>query len=81
MSPTQTIQILSLLANQLTSSQNPMQLMKAMFAKNPNMKKALEMAEGKSPEELQALVQNMANNSNISYEQLINVGKQFGLLK
>lgn len=55
---------------------NPMQLMSQMAANNPQMAQAMQMIQGKSPEQLQQMAMNMARDNNIDLGQL---AQQLGL--
>lgn len=46
--------------NQLKSNPNPMQVMQTMFGDNPQFKRAMEVAQGKSPAEMQKTFMNFA---------------------
>ena len=66
------MQILSMLQN----AQNPMGLMQQMFGNNPQFNQIMQIAQGKSPQELEQYVRNLAQSQNIDLNQLAN---QFGL--
>lgn len=63
----------------LNGSQNPMGMMQQMFGNNPMMSRAMQMSQGKSPQELQQVVMNLAQQRGISQEQLQQMMNQFGL--
>ena len=60
----------------LQKSQNPMALMQQIFGNNPQFNQIMQIAQGKSPQELEQYVRNLAQSQNIDLNQLAN---QFGL--
>ena len=58
------------------SGGNPMQMLSQMAQGNPQMAQAMQMLEGKSSEQIQQMVQNMANQNGIDLNAL---AAQFGL--
>lgn len=75
MFPQQMMQLMGMLQN----SNNPMALMQSMFGNNPIMQRAMQMGQGKSPEELQKTALNLAQQKGMSPEQLNQFLSQFGL--
>lgn len=67
------------LMGQLQSSSNPMALMQNMFGNDPIMQRAIQMGQGKSPEQLQQTVRNLARQKGMSDAQLNQFLSQFGL--
>ncbi len=67
------------LMGQLQSSTNPMALIQNMFGDNPIMQRAMQMGQGKSPEQLQQTVRNLAQQKGMSTDQLNQFLSQFGL--
>lgn len=67
------------LMGQLQSSSNPMSLMQNMFGNDPIMQRAIQMGQGKSPEQLQQTVRNLARQKGMSDAQLNQFLSQFGL--
>lgn len=57
---------------------NPMQLMN-MFGNNPMMSQAQKMLEGKSPQEMQNTIINIARQKGIDENQLRQMANQFGI--
>ena len=55
---------------------DPMQILSQMAQTTPQMGQAMKMLEGKSPEQIKGMVQNMANQSGIDLNAL---AAQFGL--
>lgn len=65
--------------NMMKNANNPMALMQQMSANNPQMQMALKMANGKNPQEIQQVIQNVCQQKGISQEQLQQMASQFGL--
>lgn len=59
---------------------NPMlnQMLMQSFGNNPNFNRAMQMLQGKTPEQLQQTVMNLAQNQGISKEQLQQIAGQYG---
>lgn len=59
---------------------NPMlnQMLMQSFGNNPNFNRAMQMLQGKTPEQLQQTVMNLAQNQGISMEQLQQIASQYG---
>lgn len=56
-----------------------MGLMKQFAGQNPLMSRAMQMGQGKSPEQMQTLVRNLAKQKGMNDEQLNQFLSQFGL--
>lgn len=65
--------------NQLKSNPNPMQVMQTMFGDNPQFKRAMEVAQGKSPTEMQKTFMNFAQQSGVNPNQVQQMLSQFGI--
>lgn len=65
--------------NQIRGSQNPMQMMQAMFGNNPNFNRALQMTQGKTPAEMETVMKNLCQNSGMDFNQIQQTFSQFGL--
>lgn len=63
----------------LQSSNNPMALMQNMLGGNPLFQRAMQMGQGKSPEQLQQVVKNLAQQRGMNEQQLNQFLSQFGL--
>ena len=64
------------LIGMLQNAQNPMAMMQQLFGNNPQFKQVMQMAQGKSPQELEQYVRNLYQ----SQGQDINaMASQFGL--
>lgn len=59
------------------SGGNPMQILSQMAQSNPQMGQAMKMLEGKNPQQIQQMVQTMADQNGIDLNAL---AKQFGLM-
>lgn len=64
--------------NMIQSGGNPMQLMN-MFGNNPMMGQAQKMLQGKSPQEMQQTIINIAKQKGIDENQLKQMANQFGI--
>lgn len=69
------MQIMGMMQN----SNNPMGLMQNMFGSSPVFQKVMQMAQGKSPEEIQQIVRNIASQQGMNEQQLGQFVNQFGL--
>lgn len=72
MNPMQLIQMLQ-------SSGNPQMMMQNMFGNNPMFQRAMQMGQGKSPEQMQQTVINLAKQRGMSNEDLSKFLSGFGL--
>ena len=54
----------------MRSGQNPMMLMQRMAMNDPRVAQAMRIVQGKSPQELQTIAQNMAQERNIDLGEL-----------
>lgn len=59
------------------SGGNPMQILSQMAQSNPQMGQAMQMLQGKSPQQIQQMVQTMADQNGVDLNAL---AKQFGLM-
>lgn len=50
-----------------------------MCGNNPALNRAMEMAEGKTPAELESTVKNLCAQSGIDFEQMKNMMKSMGM--
>lgn len=69
------MQIIAMLQN----NQNPMGLLQQMAGSNPIMQRTMQMVQGKSPEQIQQIIRNVARSNNMSEEQLQQFVSQFGM--
>ena len=56
--------------NILSQAKNPMGLLQQMSSKNPQLKRVLEVVNGKSPQELRQYVENTAKTQGVDLTQL-----------
>ena len=63
----------------LQSSQNPNMLMEKMMAQNPLLSRAMQMAQGKNPQELAMIARNLAKQQGINDQQFAQLLGQFGI--
>lgn len=64
------------LIGMLQNSQNPMGLMQQLLGSHPQFQQIMQIARGKSPQELEQYVRNLAQGQNVDLKQL---ASQFGL--
>lgn len=62
--------------DQISQTQNPMQMMLQMFGNNPAMNRAIQMSQGKTEEQMKETVKNLGKQAGIDVEQMANM---FGL--
>ena len=67
------------LVGQLKAINNPLGLMQQMFGNNPMLGTAMKMSEGKSPEQMKAIVQNLCKEKGIDFANIANIASQFGI--
>jgi hypothetical protein len=65
----------------LSNSNNPRAQMDAMFANNPKYAEFKQKFEGKSDQEIIQYFNNALGEQGISLNNLINMARQFGLIK
>jgi hypothetical protein len=53
--------------------------MQQMFGNNPMLGTAMKMSEGKSPEQMKAIVQNLCKEKGIDFANIANIASQFGI--
>ena len=63
----------------LQYSQNPSMLMEKMMAQNPLLSRAMQMAQGKNPQELAMIARNLAKQQGINDQQFAQLLGQFGI--
>lgn len=67
------------LIQMMSGNPNPQALMQQMFAGNPVFSRAMEMSKGKSPEQMQQMIRNVAKARGMDDAQLNQFVGQFGL--
>lgn len=65
------------LVNLARNGGNPMALIQQMAGRNPQMQQAMQMVQGKTPEQLKQMAENMAKERGMTVEQ---VAKNIGLM-
>ena len=63
----------------LNNSGNPEAMLNQMAANNPTMQRAMQMVQGKSDKEIQAIVLNLARQRGITDQQLGGLMDMLGL--
>ena len=69
------MQLMGLLQN----SQNPSMLMESLMAQNPLLSRAMQMGQGKNPQELAMIARNLAKQQGINDQQFAQLLGQFGI--
>lgn len=64
---------------QLQNSSDPFKMMNQMFGNNPMFNRAMQMGKGKSPEEIQQIIRNLAKQRGLNEEQLNQFLASFGM--
>lgn len=64
------------LVQAMQKGRNPINLMQAMAQQNPQVAQALQMMQGKSPQQLQSMAQNMARERGVDLNQML---RQIGI--
>ena len=54
-------------------------MMQQMFSGDPTFTRAMQMAQGKSPQQVEQIVRNLCQERGINYEQLKQNFSQFGM--
>lgn len=58
---------------------NPMQMFKSMYGNNPMFQRAMQMAEGKSEDEIKQVINNVCQQRGVNVQQALGMFKsQFG---
>lgn len=65
--------------NMMMGSGDPMQMLQQTFGQNPNFQRAMQMAQGKSPQQLQQIVSNLAQQRGMSMQELQQMAGQMGI--
>ena len=63
----------------LQYSQNPNMLMEKMMAQNPLLSRAMQMGQGKNPQELAMIARNLAKQQGMNDQQFAQLLSQFGI--
>ena len=62
----------------LGNSRNPMAMMQQMLGNNSQFNRAMQMANGKTPQEIEIVMQNLCKEKGIDFEQFKSTFNQFG---
>lgn len=65
------------LVNLARNGENPMTLIQQIAGQNPQMRQALSMVQGKTPDQLKQMAENMAKERGVTVEQ---IAKNIGLM-
>lgn len=65
-----------MLVQAMNNGGNPMQLIQQMAEQNPQIAQAFQMMQGKSPQQLQQMAQNMARERGVDLNQML---RQMGI--
>lgn len=63
----------------ITKSNNPQQMAQNMFGQNPAYQRAVQMTQGKSPQEIQEIAKNLCNQRGIDFNQIIKQIESMGI--
>lgn len=83
--PMQMIQMMMNMANSGNNTQSIDMLKNIMnnnqgeIQNSPNYQRAVEMMNGKSPQEKEQIIKNMCQNMGVDYNQALNMAKMMGL--
>ena len=69
------MQLMGLLQN----SQNPSMLLESLMAQNPLLSRAMQMGQGKNPQELAMIARNLAKQQGMNDQQFAQLLSQFGI--
>lgn len=64
---------------QIMGSMNPMQMMSQMFGNNPMFQRAMQMAQGKSPQELQEVARNLCQQRGVQFDNAVQQMRKIGV--
>lgn len=64
------------MVRQITGAQNPMQMMMQLSQHNPALDQAMQMMNGKTPDQMRQMVNNMARQRGVDLNQL---ARQMGI--
>ena len=63
----------------LQSSQNPNMFIEKLMSQNPLLSRAMQMGQGKNPQELAMIARNLAKQQGINDQQFAQLLGQFGI--
>ena len=64
--------LLAAMMQMMRSGGNPMYLLQQMAAQDPQVSQAMRMIQGKSPQQLRSMAENMAKERGVSLESMAN---------
>ena len=64
--------LLAAMMQMMRSGGNPMYLLQQMAAQDPQLSQAMRMIQGKSPQQLRSMAENMAKERGVSLESMAN---------
>ena len=64
--------LLAAMMQMIRSGGNPMYLLQQMAAQDPQVSQAMRMIQGKSPQQLRSMAENMAKERGVSLESMAN---------
>lgn len=64
--------LLAAMMQMMRSGGNPMYLLQQMAAQDPQVSQAMRMIQGKSPQQLRSMAENMAKERGVSLESIAN---------
>lgn len=67
------------LIKMIQGAQNPIQVMQNMMSMNPQFQRAMQIAQGKSPAELQQVCRNMCGQIGVNFDDMTAQMRQMGL--
>lgn len=73
--PQALIQMMSM----LQSSGNPQAMMMQQFGNNPQFHSAMQMLQGKNPQQIEQMARQIAQQQGINIDQLLQQMRQFGI--
>ena len=67
------------LMGMLQHSNNPSMLMESLMSQNPLLSRAMQMGQGKNPQELAMIARNLAKQNGMNDQQFAQLLSQFGI--
>lgn len=63
----------------VNQTQNPEAMIQQLASQNPLLQRAMQMAQGKTPQELRSIAVNLAKQQGLTEQDVDNMAKNFGL--
>ena len=63
--------------SQLAASRNPLQLLQQMAGDNPAFSRAMQMAQGKTPQQLEQTCRNLCQQQGVDFDQFMQTFSRF----